>query len=469
MRRITLLSLLVFAAWVVPPGAQQLADPTTAPLTLRASTPGALVWFAAALMVTVWAWATAGYELARWLQTGRGRARPLLWLLLALAICWLLIPLLDAADDPFRPPLMTLRLADEQLGLWLLICGLVSPVVLLSIGWRWQRLRGQTAQAQHIQALVNAQLDEGVALIDRKQRLVWANDAARKQLLVKGERLDSGLLPILKRAHDTQRISAQSVTMGERRIHVQALPLADGLTSVITRPQDSDTSQTQFYERFMRRIVHDMRNPLAAIIAHASNLQTAPLHEYEGTRRAAATIENEAQRLTRLVDSILFDARLTYMPVVLERLDLLDILEEVFYQHDERAENEQKTLEIETPPDPMPLEGDRDLLVRAISNLVDNSLKYSGRGAKVRIVSERTPQHYLIKIVDDGEGIPPEFLPDRIFEPLVRVKPREGASGTGLGLSIVRKIAQMHGGAINVESALGRGTTMTVVLPRPAA
>ncbi len=106
--------------------------------------------------------------------------------------------------------------------------------------------------------------------------------------------------------------------------------------------------------------------------------------------------------------------------------------------------------------------------MRALSNLVDNSLKYSPSGARIRLVGEQTTAHTIIRVIDDGDGIPPEYLPDRIFEPLVRVRPRDGIVGTGLGLSIVKKIAHMHGGAVQVESALGKGTTITVLLPRAA-
>jgi signal transduction histidine kinase len=454
--------------WLAPFAAAQVLDPGVQPLTVRASTVGALVWFAGALLIAAWAWGTVGYAVARWRQTGRRHVQPVLWALLALFVAWVLIPGMDAGDDPFRPPLITLRVAEDGLLIWPLLAALITPPLLIATGWAWQRRRGQQARTAQLQTLLRDQLAEGVVLVDGRLRPQWANHAARKHFL-HDDQIDAAVEAILKRAQATQRIAAQSVTINEARIHVQAVPLAEGMTSVITRQQETDNSPTQFYERFMRRIVHDMRNPLAAIIAHASNLQTATLHDYATTKRTASTIETEAQRLTRLVDSILFDARLSHMPLVLGRHDLVDILEEVYYQHDERAEMEKKTLEIEAPPDPMPLDVDRDLLVRAISNLVDNSLKYSPTGTRIRIVSERTPEHYIIRIVDDGEGIPPEYLPDRIFEPLVRVKPREGVTGSGLGLSIVKKIAQMHGGAVSVESALGRGTTMTLVLPRPAA
>jgi signal transduction histidine kinase len=159
---------------------------------------------------------------------------------------------------------------------------------------------------------------------------------------------------------------------------------------------------------------------------------------------------------------MLFDARLSYVPLALEALDLADVIEEVFFQHDERAIREGKTIEIETVP--APFEGDRDLLVRAISNLVDNSLKYSSAGAVVRLTLESTSSDYLLKVGDTGDGIPPEYLPNRIFEALVRVRAKDG--GSGLGLSIVKKIVELHGGQIAVESALGKGTLITLCLPK---
>jgi signal transduction histidine kinase len=110
-----------------------------------------------------------------------------------------------------------------------------------------------------------------------------------------------------------------------------------------------------------------------------------------------------------------------------------------------------------------PFEGDRDLLVRALSNLVDNSLKYGA--THVQITLEANDQLYALKVIDNGEGIPPEFLPDRLFEPLVRVRAKGG--GSGLGLSMVKKIVSLHNGTITAHSTLGKGSTFTLCLPKP--
>jgi signal transduction histidine kinase len=163
---------------------------------------------------------------------------------------------------------------------------------------------------------------------------------------------------------------------------------------------------------------------------------------------------------------MLFDARLAYVPLNVQPLDLVDLLEEAIFAQEERALREGKTLHMDTPTQTMRMEGDRDLLVRAFENLIDNSLKYSGEGGRLTILLDATPGGYAIRFKDNGEGIPPEYLPDRIFEPLVRA--RAQGSGSGLGLSIVRKIIEMHGGSISAQSRLGVGTTMLVELPAAA-
>lgn len=465
MRRLFIVCLIValLLTLLLPPLliAQGIPQPL---VNVRAASSLALLWGIGSLLATLYAALRFGWEAARARQTGRWRWRSTFALLGLMALCWLLIPAMDQGDNLIRPPLITLTsYASEPLwglfvvvGAWLL-AALVGGYVLAAG-------RARRKRDARLQTLVTEGLAEGVALLDPRLRVRFANEIADRQI-IKGDSVEAGVAQLVRRARDMGKVAAQSMTVDEGRVTVQALPLPDGDIGIVTRPQSNENSATEFYERFMRRIVHDMRNPLAAIIAHASNLRTAPDFDRANADRTAQTIENEAQRLTRLVDSILFDARLSHLPLVLEAIDLADIIEEVYYQHDERAEREGKTLEFEAPPTPLTLDGDRDLLVRAVSNLVDNSLKYSPIGSRVRIVGERTNAHVVVKVIDDGEGIPPEYLPDRVFEAMVRVKPRDGIFGSGLGLSIVKKIAQMHGGAVSAESTLGRGTTMTLVLP----
>lgn len=378
----------------------------------------------------------------------------LLWLGLTLA--------LNASAPPEILPLFTLRFSSSAALAWLLSG---AGLLLLALRAALPRRSAGTEWVSRFEGLA-AYLNEGVVVCGKDGRARWHNDAGR-ELLLEGDTLAENVGELLRRAQSSGKVTIQMLPLREGlRFSVQALPLDHHTFALICRPLQSASGQGAFYENFIRRIVHDMRNPLAAIIGHAANMRQSPGVEPESWRKSAATIEDEAQRLARLVDSLLFDARLAYVPLELQRLDVADVLEEALYAHDEQAQRQGKSLQLEAPPGAMPLEGDRDLLVRAFENLIDNSLKYSGENGRLVVRLSDQPNLIVIQFSDNGEGIPPEYLPDRIFEPLVRA--RAHGSGSGLGLSIVRKIIEMHGGTISAQSRLGEGTTMTVRLPKPS-
>lgn len=381
-------------------------------------------------------------------------------LVIVVLIGWALltVALLSFAEET-GTTLISIRLASEAVSLWLLLTGGLFFIALFSL----TRSRRRSARLVWQFEMLSEALNEGVMLVNGKGRVRWHNEAA-EGLLNERDELDPTLVVLVKRAQTTGGVVLQTMTLSEEgHYSAQVLPLQKQTYAIICRPAQGNTQNT-FYENFIRRIVHDMRNPLAAIIGHASNLSQSSVDDPQAWRKSARTIEDEAQRLTRLVDSMLFDARLAYVPLQLQPLDLSDLLEEAIYAQDERALREGKTLQVDTPGAAMRIEGDRDLLVRAFENLIDNSLKYSGENGRLQIRLEDAPGLYRIRFEDNGEGIPPEYLPDRIFQPLVRA--RSQGSGSGLGLSIVRKIIEMHGGTINAQSRVGAGTTMVVELPK---
>jgi signal transduction histidine kinase len=370
---------------------------------------------------------------------------------------WLLMTLF-LAIEPVN--LVTVRFSSGFAFLW--FTAGVGLLVLLLLGIGRRPRRSWTSQYTAISAYLN----EGIVICSPKGRVQWYNDAG-SELVADGKTLPESARALLERARMSGRVAIQTIPVREGvRLSVQAFPLNRSTFALVCRPLSSDNSRSTFYENFIRRIVHDMRNPLAAIIGHAANISQSPGVEPEAWRKSATTIESEAQRLARLVDSMLFDARLAYVPLEPAMLDLVDVIEEAVYAREEIAQRENKSLEIEAPPDTMRAEGDRDLLVRAFENLIDNSLKYSDAGAQVRVRLEDQTSNYAIYFIDNGIGIPPEYLPDRIFEPLVRARSHQ--TGSGLGLSIAKKIFEMHGGGIVAQSKLGQGTTMTVRLPKPS-
>ena len=353
-------------------------------------------------------------------------------------------------------PLVSVSVESWTVVLWLVVGG-----VLLFLLWG---MLFSTSQSNLSYPLLS-QINEGVILCDSRGRILWHNESVQS-LLGESDKLPDDLMTVFQKARASQHISTQVMVLSDgQRYSVQAMPIEGEQYALILRTSTSN-QPNNFYENFIRRIVHDMRNPLAAIIGHASNLRYAPQTE-SGTgawQKSATTIENEAQRLARLVDSILFDARLAYVPLAIETLDLADVVEEALFTHEEQAIQEGKILEMNSPNQAMKLHGDRDLLVRAFGNLMDNGLKYTDADGRIEVQLQEEAETYKVIFQDNGQGIAPEFLPDRIFEPLIRGN--ASGNGSGLGLSIVKKIIEMHHGQIVIESQVGSGTTIAVSLPK---
>jgi signal transduction histidine kinase len=474
MRRVPLFTVIttsvLFGLWVVIPTIALLQKGVTADyhIAIRASTQTALDWL-------VWTTFFTGIVLFRfgWIfQAARLQAksvwRAVIVTLVCLLVLWILIPGLARGEQANKPFPLTLHAQQSATG-WFYGSLLITGIALVLAGVRCRIARERRADPTKISQLVNDYGSEGLILFNRRTlQPRWMNNAS-KTLLLRDGQLTQEVTQLVRAAAETRSVTSQSFNLRENtRINIQAIPIPkSGSIGLIARPMQHESASGNFYERFMRRIVHDMRNPLAAVIAHANNLYAAPEAgmSLDTVRTTALTIEKEAQRLTRLVDSILFDARLSYVPLNVERLDLVDVIEDVVFQFDEAAAKMNKSVIVETPVEPAIINADRDLVIRALSNLLDNSLKYSAPSSDVRIALESNDLYYVLKVIDSGEGIPQEYLPARIFEPLVRAHPKTDGSGSGLGLSIVKKIAELHGGTVTAQSSPGKGTTMILCLP----
>lgn len=343
----------------------------------------------------------------------------------------------------------------------------VAWLALAPVAWviAWSFRMPAREQSPDVYQVLADKASDALLLYTTSGELVWRNAAAHK-LFPEPARIPATVASLAASTQGDQRVMTQIVPVeGLGRYNVQALAVAPDRVALIVRATSEDSDRKQFYETFIRRIVHDMRNPLAGIIGHATNLRTIDTTQADITQveQSAATIEAQAQRLSRLVDSMLFDARLAYVPLAPETLDLIELVEEALYTLEDRAATTDKHIALDMPPDGAPIVGDRDLLVRVFENLLDNALKYTADDGRVTIRLERGTTQYTLSFIDNGIGIAPEYLPDRIFQPLVRAT--RGPGGSGLGLSIAHKIIEMHGGTIHAQSRLNEGTVMTVVLP----
>lgn len=213
-------------------------------------------------------------------------------------------------------------------------------------------------------------------------------------------------------------------------------------------------------------MVHELRNPLTALTAAAHLLLRPELPEAQRQRLGKA-VHEEVQRLNGMASDFLDLARLESGRGRLTRepVDLPGLVAETLEVMRLQAEQEQIEVLSEIDRHLPPISGDRNRLKQLLINLLTNAIKYNHSGGTITIRLGRDQGEILLSVSDSGRGISPESLP-HIFERFYRVPEQEGrVSGTGLGLAIARRIAESHGGRIEVESEIGRGTTFTVHLP----
>jgi two-component system phosphate regulon sensor histidine kinase PhoR len=325
-------------------------------------------------------------------------------------------------------------------------------------------------------------LDDGVLLLDGAGRLLVANPAARSWFglpdnLRPGLPLQRvlgvpqvGALAEQAAESRTPVVGAVTVVFPEfRTLALRAFPLADrGPTGriVVTMTDITQRRRLEVLRRdFVANASHELKTPVAAVRALAETLLTALPEDPEAGRRFAERIGREAERLDVLVRDLLDLSRVERGTLDVEPVDLVGLAKEVVGGYADRAEERRIKLRTELEPR-VSMRGDRAQLGLLLSNLVDNALRYTSAKGTVCVRLDATETRAVLQVADTGEGIPAGELP-RIFERFYRVdkaRTRE-TGGTGLGLAIVRHVAESHGGTVQVDSELGRGSTFTVTLP----
>ncbi|MDK2928067.1 MAG: hypothetical protein PWR31_1758 [Bacillota bacterium] len=210
---------------------------------------------------------------------------------------------------------------------------------------------------------------------------------------------------------------------------------------------------------------HELRTPLAVVAAQTEDALHLPALPPEA-KAALITIQAETQRMAKLIAQLLFLARSdsSRLGLEYEELDLAALVRDVAAELAAAAAAKGLEFKVEAPAS-LTFWGDQTQLTRLLINLVENAIKYTSRG-QVRVRLTAKEGGIVLAVADTGPGIPPEALP-HIFERFYRLdKARSRANGgTGLGLAIARWIVTAHGGRIDVQSQVGRGTTFTVWLP----
>jgi two-component system phosphate regulon sensor histidine kinase PhoR len=247
---------------------------------------------------------------------------------------------------------------------------------------------------------------------------------------------------------------------------VRYLGESDADVLLTLRDVTEERRLSQVKSDFVSNASHELRTPLTNIRGYLEAIQDAVRERTPPDPSFVAVAHSNALRMERLIDDLLELSRAESAGVPLEReeLPLQGFLSRVAEIYRLPAERAGKTLEVVAGEGT--LRADVRKLTLAVSNLVDNAIKYGKEGGRVTVSGKVEPTGCTLEVKDDGPGIPPGDIP-RIFERFYRVdkgRSRE-LGGTGLGLSISKHIVELHGGILRVESRIGEGTRFIIRIP----
>ena len=361
-------------------------------------------------------------------------------------------------------------------------------LALESIFARQQELDRQMAGRESGTQTILGAVQDGLLVVDARRRITLTNRTFEELFGLRGPAAGVPLLETVRHATldwliaETLRTGeamrselslADSQTHSERHIEVNAVPIKNALGETsgavvlfhdITELKRLD----QIRSDFVANVSHELRTPLSILRGYIETLLDNPKPSRQELARILAIMERHSKRLGLLVEDLLSLAQLesSNATLALSVVRVEELFNNVVRDWREKLAAKNLKVIVDVSPDASTLRADETRLQEVLYNLLENAVKYSREKGQIQLQAGRRGPETVLSVSDDGTGISKEDLP-RIFERFYRAdkaRCRE-LSGTGLGLAIVKHIAQLHGGRVEAESELGKGTTIRVVLP----
>lgn len=332
-------------------------------------------------------------------------------------------------------------------------------------------------------------MTDGVLATNRRGQIIMVNEMAAKQLNVnKDEVLNTSILDLVSLGDDYDLRSliteVPELTIDSQDENGEYISLRvrfalirresgfiSGLVAVLhdTTEQDKEERERRL---FVSNVSHELRTPLTSVKSYLEALDDGALSEPVAPDFVKVSL-NETNRMMRMVTDLLSLSRIDNETSQLE-IELTNFTAFItfilnrFDKIKSQSQEDTKKYELirEYPITPIWVEIDTDKMTQVIDNILNNAIKYSPDGGKIKVGMKTTDAQLIISISDEGLGIPKKDLP-RIFDRFYRVdKARSRAQGgTGLGLAIAKEIVKQHKGFIWAKSEYGKGSTFTIVLP----
>ena len=247
----------------------------------------------------------------------------------------------------------------------------------------------------------------------------------------------------------------------------QRIPVSSGdeigqLSQAFNDMADELENSEQIKNDFISSVSHELRTPLTAIKGWSETLAAG--YDPETFNKGMKVIEGETKRLERMVEELLDFSRIQSGRFTLqtETIDVLAELEDAMLIYIDKATKEKVSISYNEPQFTCAVVGDKNRLRQVFINIIDNALKYTEGGGTIEVVAEKKDDTVVISISDSGVGIAAEDLP-KVKQKFYKANLTK--HGSGIGLAVADEIISMHGGILEIESTLGVGTTVTIVLP----
>jgi two-component system sensor histidine kinase SenX3 len=364
----------------------------------------------------------------------------------------------------------------------LILSGVVALALGGAFGWFLGKRKSQVVEAEpdsfpDLVAEVLELMGSVGIVLDGSNKVVGTNSWAESfGLVARGLLVHAETADLVKRARSGSEIESFEgvlrVGLAQEKVSVAAkAKLVEGdYVVLVLEDRTSDIRLDKTRRDFIENISHELKTPIGAIALLSEAIQEAG-DDRAAVSKFAASLNKESSRLTFLVQDIIKLSRLQSEEVLAsaEIVDLIDVMAEAIDRNEQLAASRKIRLVSEQAPQ-LEVFGNKEMLITAVKNLVENAISYSEPGTSVGIGCSAKESIAEITVTDSGAGISPENQ-QRIFERFYRADPSRSrdTGGTGLGLSIVKHVAKIHRGEIKLFSQVGVGSTFTLRVPLATA
>src|SRR6266404_4430817 len=358
-------------------------------------------------------------------------------------------------------------------------------VELENIFTRQRELNRQIGERASGQKAILSAIQNGLLVVDGQRRLALVNPAFCDLFGISESALGSPLLesvrnPAVERIVGetllNRKPSQGQLVIGRREFEMTSVPMGTDngtITGAVVLFHDiTDLKHADEIRRdFVANVSHELRTPLSILRGYIETMLDDPKMPRSETARILEVMDQHSKRLGLLANDLLTLAQLESGKSTLQasEIDLLRFFNDLVRDWNKKFAAKNLKAVVDVADDCPSFRADEARVREVFDNLLDNAVKYSNEKGQIRLGARRRNGEMILSVSDHGIGIGQDDLP-RIFERFYRADKARSRQlgGTGLGLSIVKHIAQLHGGRVEAESELGKGTTVRVILPDSA-